>query len=45
MSPACEKRADFLETYLGEMADGIVDLVEGREIRNWERLPADEKYN
>lgn len=44
MSPACEKRAEFLDEYLREMADGVVDLVEEREIRNWEKLIVEEDF-
>ena len=34
MSPACEKR-QFLEEYLAQMAEGIVDFLEGGEPKNW----------
>lgn len=44
MSPACEKRAEFLDEYLREMADGVVDLVEEREIRNWKKLIVEEDF-
>lgn len=44
MSPACERRGEFLETCLRDMAEGIVDFVEGAEIRHWERLDVPEDY-
>lgn len=41
MSPACERR-EFLAAYLAEMAEGIVDLVEGKDPTNWEPLNSED---
>jgi hypothetical protein len=38
MSPACDRRAEFIEQYLKDMAEGVLDLAEEKEIRHWEKL-------
>jgi hypothetical protein len=44
MSPACEER-EFLHDYLEQMAEGIVNMVEGGPPINWIQLIEEDLMN